>query len=162
MLFLFLEAQSFLLKLSWVTSLIHLHKTKSWEFTLFAFLFYLSNFSYQYPFYWFFLWGSIHMWWSGVVGVAGTQRLIRANERPQQAAYSSNKKIFYRPNQHKTSTQAEQIQQTNRAKHTQWARAAKTASKQCNHIVPLNNQIRKICVSSALFYHRFLYNHTTN
>ena len=45
-----------------------------------------------------------HMWWSGVVGVAGTQRRTRANERPQQAAYSSNKNLFCRPNQHKTST----------------------------------------------------------
>ena len=43
------------------------------------------------------------MWWSGVVGVAGIQHHIRANERPWQAAYSSNKNLFCRPNQYKTS-----------------------------------------------------------
>ena len=32
--------------------------------------------------------------------VAGTQRRTQANERPQQAAYSSNKSLFCRPNQH--------------------------------------------------------------
>ena len=30
----------------------------------------------------------------GVVGVAGTQRCSWANEKPQQAAYSSNKILF--------------------------------------------------------------------
>ena len=43
----------------------------------------------------------MHLWWSGVVGVAGTQRCTQANERPQQAAYSSNKILLCRPNQHK-------------------------------------------------------------
>ena len=36
----------------------------------------------------------------GVVGVAGTRRCTQANERTQQAAYSSNKTLFHRPNQH--------------------------------------------------------------
>ena len=98
------------------------------------------------------------LWWSGVIGVAGTQRHILANERPQQAVYSSNKNLFCRPNQHKTST----IQPTHTAKHTQWTWAAKKTSKKCNQIVSLKNQISKICVSSTLFNYRFCYNYTTN
>ena len=41
--------------------------------------------------------------------------------------------------------------------------AGRRKSKQkVQSIRSLNNQISNICVSSALFYHRFLYNHTTN
>ena len=40
------------------------------------------------------------MWRSGAVGVAGTQCRTRANERPQQAAYSSSEILFCRPNEH--------------------------------------------------------------
>ena len=92
------------------------------------------------------------MWWSGVVGVAGTQRRTRANKRPQQAANSSNKNLFCRPNQHEYN------------RHTQpnIARAAKKANKQCYRIVPLNNQISNICVSSALSNDIFRYNYVTN
>ena len=60
-----------------------------------------------------------------------------------------------------TSTKPARIQQTHTAKHTQCARAAKKASKQCNRIVPLN-QSSNICVSSALFNYRFRYNCTTS
>ena len=152
MLFLFLEAQSFLLKLSWVTSLIHLHKTKSWEFTLFAFLFYLSNFSYQYPFYWFFLWGSIHMWWSGVVGVAGTQRRTQASERPQQTAHSTNKILSGRPNQHKYNGQMRaNIHSAGRKEIKQTVQSFRSSEQ-------LNQQL---CVSSAVFNYRSLSNYIT-
>ena len=40
------------------------------------------------------------MWWSGMVCVAGTQHHTESNKRPQQAAFSSNKILFCRPNQH--------------------------------------------------------------
>ena len=49
-------------------------------------------------------------YWSicdGVIGVAGTWRHTRANERLQQAAYSSNKFLFCRPNQHKYNRHAQ-------------------------------------------------------
>ena len=59
-------------------------------------------------------------------------------------------------------TKPAQIQQTHTDKPTQWARAAKKASKQCDRIVPINNQTSKICVSSALFNYRFRYIYTTN
>ena len=41
-----------------------------------------------------------------MVGVVGTPRRTRTNERPQKAACSSNKNLFCGPNQHKTSTNA--------------------------------------------------------
>ena len=50
-------------------------------------------------------------WWSGVLGVAGTQRRTQANERPQQAVYSSNKNLFCRPKRHKTSTKMHVVDQ---------------------------------------------------
>ena len=53
----------------------------------------------------------LKVWWSGVVGAAGTQRHTRANERPQQAANSSYKNLFCRPNQ-QTSTLPARIQHT--------------------------------------------------
>ena len=74
----------------------------------------------------------INMWWSGVVGVAGTQHRTRANERPQQAAYSSYRIFFFFFLADQTSTKPAWMQQTHAAKHTQCARAAKKASKQCN------------------------------
>ena len=67
------------------------------------------------------------MWWSGVVGVAGTQRRTQANERPQQAAYNSNNILFLQ-------TKPARRQRTHTVKHTQWARAAKKASKRCKSI----------------------------
>ena len=89
-----------------------------------------------------------------MVGVTGTQRCTQANERPQQAAYSSNKILFCRPNQHEHNGHTQpDIQRV-------WA--AKKASKQNNRIVPLNNQISKTCVSLALFNYRFLYSYTIN
>ena len=42
-----------------------------------------------------------------MVGVAGTQHCTQANERPQQAAYSSNKILFLKTNQHKDNGQTQ-------------------------------------------------------
>ena len=68
---------------------------------------------------------STAIWWSGVVGVAGTQHRALANERPQQAAYGSNKNSFCRPNQHKTSTNP-----TDTHSQTYTVRAGRKESKQ--------------------------------
>ena len=37
----------------------------------------------------------IVIWWSRVVGAAGTQRCVEANERPEQETYISNKIFFF-------------------------------------------------------------------
>ena len=42
------------------------------------------------------------------------------------------------------------------------ARGPQRKQANCNRIVPLNNQISKICVSSDLFNYRFRYSYTTN
>ena len=61
------------------------------------------------------------MEWSGI-GVAGTQHLTQANERPQQAVYSSNEIFFADQNQHEynrhkqPSIHSERRAQRNQAK----------------------------------------------
>ena len=50
-----------------------------------------------------------------VVGVTGTQHRTQANERPQQAVYSSNKILFRKLNQHEDNGHSH----THTAKHTQ-------------------------------------------
>ena len=79
------------------------------------------------------------MGWSGVVGVAGTQCCTQTNERPQQAAYSSNK-IFI------LLTKPAQIQQTYAAKHLVSAgckESKQTVQRICSSKQP--NQ-RNLCV----------------